>query len=79
MTSAKVTISDKEHPEMGKLLKVEYDDGVCVYGSNKGLTITIPTTHEAVKRREERGKVEIIFNDEEIDILLQAIDKYEKG
>jgi len=71
-----VTITNKEHPEMGKIMKCEYDDGVCVYFSKKGMTLTIPSEHEAVVRKDERNKVEILFTEDDIDVLMQAVEKF---
>ncbi len=80
MTEAKVTKTIEEHPEYGRILKIEYEDGVKVYLSNKGFHIVVPNEHEAMRKAPERESgMEIVFDGDDMDIMMQAIKWYEKG
>jgi len=81
VTAAKVEWTNKDHPELGRIMRVTYDDGVRVYFTKKGLTLRIPPKHESFKAVMcgKRDAVEVIFRRDDLDILKQALEMYIKG
>lgn len=77
---ARVTKSNTEHPEYGRVLRVKYEDGFTIFVTKTGVSMSIEKTSKLYKdnMKSKRSSFQFTITPAELDILMQALEFFTK-
>jgi hypothetical protein len=75
---AKLTIGKKKSKKYGRIMRLEYQDGVELYLTKRGLNICVPKSGNLYKDNivSDSEYFQMNFSPEELDVFVQAMQKF---